>query len=91
MGTDLSCNPAIVHKTGTDLPCNPMWFSLRDFPKNKKCILQNTKKEYNSSMFTRKTKIVCSIGPACDNDETIRKMIRAGMNIARFNFSHGSY
>lgn len=42
-------------------------------------------------MFTRKTKIVCSIGPACDNDETIRKMIRAGMNIARFNFSHGSY
>ena len=42
-------------------------------------------------MFTRKTKIVCSIGPSCDNDETIRKMIRAGMNIARFNFSHGSY
>lgn len=42
-------------------------------------------------MFTRKTKIVCSIGPSCDNDETIREMIKAGMNIARFNFSHGSY
>ncbi|MBD5408119.1 MAG: pyruvate kinase [Treponema sp.] len=42
-------------------------------------------------MFTRKTKIVCSIGPACDNDGTIRSMIKAGMNIARFNFSHGSY
>ena len=42
-------------------------------------------------MFTRKTKIVCSIGPACDNDDTIRSMIRAGMNIARFNFSHGTY
>lgn len=39
----------------------------------------------------RKTKIVCSIGPACDNDETIKEMISAGMNIARFNFSHGSY
>lgn len=39
----------------------------------------------------RKTKIVCSIGPACDNDETIREMILSGMNIARFNFSHGSY
>ena len=39
----------------------------------------------------RKTKIVCSIGPACDNDEIIREMILAGMNIARFNFSHGSY
>lgn len=42
-------------------------------------------------METRKTKIVCSIGPSCDNDETIRSMILAGMNIARFNFSHGSY
>ncbi len=42
-------------------------------------------------MITRKTKIVCSIGPACDNDETIREMIKEGMNIARFNFSHGSY
>ena len=39
----------------------------------------------------RKTKIVCSIGPACDSDETIREMVRAGMNVARFNFSHGSY
>lgn len=42
-------------------------------------------------MFTRKTKIVCSIGPACDNDETIRQMILAGMNVARFNFSHGTH
>ena len=42
-------------------------------------------------MTLRKTKIVCSIGPACDNDQTIRQMILSGMNIARFNFSHGSY
>lgn len=42
-------------------------------------------------MKTRRTKIVCSIGPACDNDETIREIILAGMNIARFNFSHGTY
>ena len=42
-------------------------------------------------MITRKTKIVCSIGPACDNDDVIREMIREGMNISRFNFSHGTY
>lgn len=39
----------------------------------------------------KRTKIVCTMGPACDSDETIRKMIKAGMNVARFNFSHGSY
>lgn len=42
-------------------------------------------------MITRKTKIVCSIGPACNDDETVRNMIKEGMNIARFNFSHGTY
>lgn len=42
-------------------------------------------------MIMQKTKIVCSIGPISNNDETIRKMIAAGMNIARFNFSHGEY
>lgn len=42
-------------------------------------------------MITRKTKIVCSIGPSCNTDEIIRNMIKEGMNIARFNFSHGTY
>ena len=39
----------------------------------------------------KRTKIVCTMGPACDNDEMLREMMKAGMNIARFNFSHGSY
>ena len=42
-------------------------------------------------MEMRKTKIVCSCGPACANDETIKQMILAGMNVARFNFSHGDH
>lgn len=37
-----------------------------------------------------KTKIVCTIGPACADTETIARMIRGGMSVARLNFSHGS-
>ena len=39
----------------------------------------------------RKTKIVCTIGPSTDNDEIMKEMMLAGMNVARFNFSHGDY
>lgn len=42
-------------------------------------------------MTSIKTKIVCSMGPTTENDEIVEKMILAGMNIARFNFSHGDY
>ncbi len=39
----------------------------------------------------RKTKIICTLGPAVDNPDSIRDLIRAGMNCARFNFSHGTH
>ncbi|KAL8527834.1 hypothetical protein ACS0TY_005602 [Phlomoides rotata] len=38
-----------------------------------------------------KTKIVCTLGPACRSTEIIEELLRAGMNVARFNFSHGTH
>ena len=39
----------------------------------------------------RKTKIVCTIGPATKSEDMMKKLIEHGMNVARFNFSHGNY
>ena len=39
----------------------------------------------------KKTKIICTLGPATDNDQVLADMIKAGMDVARFNFSHGDY
>lgn len=39
----------------------------------------------------KKTKIVCTIGPASEGEEVLREMFKAGLNVCRLNFSHGSY
>ena len=39
----------------------------------------------------KRTKIICTLGPASTDEDVLRQLIRGGMDIARFNFSHGSY
>ena len=42
-------------------------------------------------MNYRKTKIVCTLGPATDKDGVLEKLVEEGMDVARFNFSHGDH
>ena len=39
----------------------------------------------------KRTKIVCTLGPACDDEQILRELMLSGMDVARFNFSHGSH
>lgn len=41
--------------------------------------------------MTRKTKIICTLGPSTDNPDILRELMKSGMNAARVNFSHGTY
>ena len=42
-------------------------------------------------MRRRKTKIICTLGPASESEQMIRELMLAGMNVARLNFSHGTH
>src|SRR5512137_2513762 len=53
--------------------------------------VQDTQGDSLTRHMMIRTKIVCTLGPACDSDDTVRAMIRAGMSVARINFSHGDH
>lgn len=52
---------------------------------------QIEEKMKEEEIMFRKTKIVCTLGPATDHEQVMRSLIEEGMNVARFNFSHGSH
>lgn len=53
--------------------------------------LFSAEQNFHKEDHMRKTKIVCTLGPSTDNEDILRQMMLAGMNVARCNFSHGTY
>lgn len=53
--------------------------------------MDNKIKAIKRDDFMRKTKIVCTLGPATDDPNILKELMQAGMNVGRINFSHGNY
>ncbi len=51
----------------------------------------NNRESHHMNLFTKKTKIVCTIGPASQEPAMLEQLIRNGMNVARINFAHGDF
>ena len=53
--------------------------------------MKNETIKRKEEFMTRRTKIICTLGPSTDNEAVMRALIEEGMNVARFNFSHGPH
>ena len=56
-----------------------------------KCMNYQKSYQYNKEAVMKKTKIVCTIGPASESLEKLADLIEKGMDVARLNFSHGNH
>ena len=68
-----------------------LWYDITNELMTHECVEMIYGRIVLRKVFMRKTKIICTLGPACDNDEILKEMMLAGMNVARMNFSHGSH
>lgn len=63
----------------------------QDYTVSERATLIQLQDIVDDSTMTRKTKVICTLGPACSTQETLGALLDAGLNVARLNFSHGSH
>lgn len=79
---------AQTHANSEDAALSP---AQNDYTVSERATLIQLQDIVDDSTMTRKTKVICTLGPACGNKETLGTLLDAGLNVARLNFSHGSH
>ncbi|MEF2846127.1 MAG: pyruvate kinase [Eggerthellaceae bacterium] len=74
-------------------PCWPNWQHIACRARGTACVLiaAVANIERHVIRMTKRTKIICTLGPAVDSESALKNLIQSGMDVARCNFSHGSH